>query len=200
MDDRIRRAVYRPIYSFGPLFKYGNMIVPLIHTIVKNGRVTLEGAVDSEGDKNLAGVRANLAPGIFQVPNNLRVVSSANPLGRNNSRRKRLQSQHSKSRQRSMDLAPMRVYRRFQDYETALDVWSACGPNQRAPGNPHHLDLPGANDVSSHGFRGESSACDSLRTSPTVRRSPPLSTSKLARSAISLRVESGLCRIEPSDL
>jgi len=36
-DDRIRRAVYRSIYSYGPLFKYGNMSVPPIHIIVKNG-------------------------------------------------------------------------------------------------------------------------------------------------------------------
>jgi osmotically-inducible protein OsmY len=37
------------------------------------GRVTLEGVVDSETDKNLAGVRANTVPGIFSVTNNLQV-------------------------------------------------------------------------------------------------------------------------------
>ena len=77
-DDRIRKAVYRAIYSYGPLFKYGNMAVPPIHIIVKNGRVTLEGVVDNETDKNLAGMRANQVPGTFQVTNNLRVVSSGN--------------------------------------------------------------------------------------------------------------------------
>jgi hyperosmotically inducible protein len=76
MDDRIRREVYRSIYSFGPLFKYGNMAVPPIHIIVKNGHVTLEGVVDNESDKNLAGMRANQVPGTFQITNNLRVVSS----------------------------------------------------------------------------------------------------------------------------
>ena len=76
MDDRIRRQVYNSIYSFGPLFKYGGMAVPPIHIIVKNGRVTLDGVVDSEGDKNLAGMRANQVPGTFAVTNNLRVVSS----------------------------------------------------------------------------------------------------------------------------
>jgi hyperosmotically inducible protein len=76
MDDRTRRALYRSIYSYGPLFKYANMTVPSIHIIVKNGRVTLEGVVDSEADKNMAGVRANLVPGTFQITNNLRVVSS----------------------------------------------------------------------------------------------------------------------------
>jgi hyperosmotically inducible protein len=77
MDDRIRREVYRSIYSYGPLFKYGGMAVPPIHIIVKNGRVTLEGVVDSETDKNLAGLRANQVPGTFQVTNNLRVVNTS---------------------------------------------------------------------------------------------------------------------------
>jgi len=78
MDDRTRKAVYRAIYSYGPLFKYGNMAVPPIHIIVKNGRVTLEGVVDNETDKNLAGMRANQVPGTFQVTNNLRVVNPGN--------------------------------------------------------------------------------------------------------------------------
>ncbi len=75
-DNRIRRAVYRSIYSYGPLFKYGGMAVPPIHIIVKNGHVTLDGVVDNEGDKNVAGMRANQVPGTFQVTNNLRVVNS----------------------------------------------------------------------------------------------------------------------------
>jgi hyperosmotically inducible protein len=78
IDDQIRRAVYQSIYSYGPLFKYGHMAVPPIHIIVKNGRVTLEGVVDNETDKNLAGMRANQVPGTFQVTNNLRVVNSSN--------------------------------------------------------------------------------------------------------------------------
>jgi hyperosmotically inducible protein len=80
MDDRTRRQVYNSIYSYGPLFKYGNMAVPPIHIIVKSGRITLDGVVDSEGDKNLAGMRANLVPGTFGVTNNLRVI---NPGGDN---------------------------------------------------------------------------------------------------------------------
>ena len=78
IDDRIRRAVYQSIYSYGPLFKYGGMAVPPIHIIVKGGRVTLEGVVDNETDKGLAGMRANQVPGTFQVTNNLRVVNSSN--------------------------------------------------------------------------------------------------------------------------
>ncbi len=78
MDNRIRRQVYNSIYSYGPLFKYGNMPVPPIHIIVKNARITLDGVVDSESDKSYAGVRANMVPGTFAVTNNLRVIPSNN--------------------------------------------------------------------------------------------------------------------------
>ena len=73
-DDRIRRATYRAIYSYGPLFKYSHSPVPPIHIIVRNGRVTLEGIVDNESDKQIAGMQANQVPGTFQITNNLRVV------------------------------------------------------------------------------------------------------------------------------
>jgi hyperosmotically inducible protein len=49
-------------------------VVKPIRIIVKNGHVTLEGVVDSEADKNTAGIRANSVPGIFSVTNNLQVV------------------------------------------------------------------------------------------------------------------------------
>jgi hyperosmotically inducible protein len=73
-DERIRRATYRAIYSYGPLFKYSHAPVPPIHIIVKNGRVTLEGVVDSESDKQMAGMQANQVPGTFQITNNLAVA------------------------------------------------------------------------------------------------------------------------------
>ena len=79
MDERIRREIYNSIYSFGPLFKYGNMAVPPIHIIVRNAHITLEGVVDSESDKNYAGVRASQVPGTFGVINNLRVIKSDQP-------------------------------------------------------------------------------------------------------------------------
>jgi osmotically-inducible protein OsmY len=41
---------------------------------VNSGRVRLEGVVDSEGDKNVVGIRANGVSGIFEVKNNLQVV------------------------------------------------------------------------------------------------------------------------------
>src|SRR6202165_2292596 len=62
MDDQLRRALYRAIYGDTGLSRYGFAAVPSIHIIVKNGNVTLEGVVDSEGDKNLANLRANGVP------------------------------------------------------------------------------------------------------------------------------------------
>jgi hyperosmotically inducible protein len=74
MDDQLRLALYRAIYGYPPLEKYALGVQKAIRIIVKNGRVTLEGVVDSETDKNLVTVRANSVPGIFSVTNNLRVV------------------------------------------------------------------------------------------------------------------------------
>ena len=72
-DDRIRRAVYRAIYGTDGLDRYAMRAVPTIHIIVKNGHVFLEGAVATEGDKNLANVKANGVSGVFSVTNNLQV-------------------------------------------------------------------------------------------------------------------------------
>jgi len=76
MDDQLRRALYRAIYSDPTLSKYGWSAMPSIHIIVKNGHVSLEGVVDNETDKNLAGLRANGVPNVFEVKNNLVVKSS----------------------------------------------------------------------------------------------------------------------------
>ncbi len=72
-DDRVRVAVYRAIYGTTGLDRYGLQAVPPIHIIVRNGNVVLEGAVGSEMDKNLAGIKANGVSGVFSVRNNLRV-------------------------------------------------------------------------------------------------------------------------------
>jgi hyperosmotically inducible protein len=71
MDDQLRRALYRAIYSEPSLSKYGWSAMPSIHSIVKNGHVALEGVVDNEANKNLAGLRANSVPNVFEVKNNL---------------------------------------------------------------------------------------------------------------------------------
>jgi hyperosmotically inducible protein len=72
-DDTIRRAVYRSLYGNSVLSQYGLQAVPPIHIIVKNGNVTLIGAVGSEMDKTVAGTQANTVPGVFSVTNNLTV-------------------------------------------------------------------------------------------------------------------------------
>jgi hyperosmotically inducible periplasmic protein len=74
MDDRIRIRLFRSIYQYPSLQKYALGVQKPIRIIVKNGHVTLEGVVDSDADKNLAGIRANGVPGTFSVTNNLQVV------------------------------------------------------------------------------------------------------------------------------
>jgi hyperosmotically inducible periplasmic protein len=71
MDDQLRRALYRAIYGDSQLSKYGWSSMPSIHIIVKSGHVSLEGVADNETDKNLAGLRANSVPNVFEVKNNL---------------------------------------------------------------------------------------------------------------------------------
>jgi hyperosmotically inducible protein len=74
MDDQLRRAVFRAIYSEPALSRYALSAVPSIHIIVKNGNVTLVGVADNETDKNLAGLRANSVPNVFSVKNELVVA------------------------------------------------------------------------------------------------------------------------------
>jgi hyperosmotically inducible periplasmic protein len=76
IDDGLRIQLFRAIYQYPALEKYALGVQKPIRLIVKNGRATLEGVVDSEADKNLIGVRANGVPGLFAVTNNLQVVPS----------------------------------------------------------------------------------------------------------------------------
>lgn len=76
MDDKLRLELFRAIYGYPALQKYELGVQKPIRIIVKSGHVSLEGVVDSEADKNLAGMRANGVPGIFGVTNNLHVVPS----------------------------------------------------------------------------------------------------------------------------
>jgi hyperosmotically inducible protein len=73
MDWQIRRAEFRAIYSEPTFTKYAYQAIPPIHIIVDNGHVTLVGVVDSQADKNLAGLRANSVSGVFSVTNDLQV-------------------------------------------------------------------------------------------------------------------------------
>jgi len=71
-DDQVRIAVYRAIYSKPTLQRYKMGAVPPSHIIVKNGDVTLEGAVGNEMDKTVAGIASNGVGGVHKVTNNLR--------------------------------------------------------------------------------------------------------------------------------
>jgi hyperosmotically inducible periplasmic protein len=70
-DDRIRRAVYRAIYGDTVLSQYQLRAVPPIHIIVNSGKITLEGVVARQMEKQVAGMRANGVHGAFSVTNNL---------------------------------------------------------------------------------------------------------------------------------
>lgn len=72
-DDRIRRRVYRAIFSSGSLYRYAMGANPSIHIIVNRGRVTLDGVVATKMDSQMAYMAANQVPGVFSVTNNLRV-------------------------------------------------------------------------------------------------------------------------------
>lgn len=96
-DDEIRTRVYVAIYGHPSLERYNpNRGTPLfrsrisaftgitndppigyhpIHIIVKNGNVTLEGVVDTIGDRTIAELRTNSVPNVFKVTNNIQVAN-----------------------------------------------------------------------------------------------------------------------------
>jgi hyperosmotically inducible periplasmic protein len=78
-DDELRRTIYRAIYEDSTLKRYAIQALPAIHIIVKNGAVTLEGVVDSEADKNLAGTRSDSA-NPASLKNNLVVHKRETPV------------------------------------------------------------------------------------------------------------------------
>lgn len=77
MDDRIRVAEYRAVYGFPSLNRYAIDPAQPIRIQVANGNVTLYGAVDSQADKDTAGIRANSVSGVFHVTNDLQVTNQA---------------------------------------------------------------------------------------------------------------------------
>src|SRR5215475_868093 len=76
IDNGLRLRLYRTIYGYPGLEKYSLGVIQPIRIIVENGHVTLMGVVDSEADRNIAGIRASSVPGIFSVANELRVARS----------------------------------------------------------------------------------------------------------------------------
>jgi osmotically-inducible protein OsmY len=73
-DARLRAQLYRRIYGYPVLQRYGEGVNAPIRIIVENGHVTLIGFVDTQADKTIAGMQANSVPGIFSVDNQLKVV------------------------------------------------------------------------------------------------------------------------------
>jgi hyperosmotically inducible protein len=73
-DDRLRIQIARAIYGYPALSRYALGANPPIHIIVDNGHVTLTGWVNSDMDKQIAGMRASGAGLSFgAVTNNLQV-------------------------------------------------------------------------------------------------------------------------------
>ena len=78
-DDGFRRAVYRSIFEDSTLQRYAVPEVPVIHIILRNGEVTLEGAVATEAEKDLASARASSVSGVSTVKNNLAIRPKGAP-------------------------------------------------------------------------------------------------------------------------
>ena len=75
MDDQTRMAVARAVYGYPTLNKYAIDPAKPIRISVKNGNVELYGVVDSQADKDVAGLRANGVAGVFSVKNYIQVAS-----------------------------------------------------------------------------------------------------------------------------
>lgn len=73
-DASLRMAAFRAIYQYPGMQKYELGLRKPIRIIVKDRNVTLEGFVDSEPDRELAGVQARQAQGVRSLTNNLQVV------------------------------------------------------------------------------------------------------------------------------
>ncbi|MGE3178727.1 MAG: BON domain-containing protein [Vicinamibacterales bacterium] len=71
LDDRIRLAAVRAIYRHPSLQQYGLGVNPSIHVIVEHGRLTLDGVVNSELDRQIAGAAVGTLS-TFGVTNNLK--------------------------------------------------------------------------------------------------------------------------------
>jgi hyperosmotically inducible periplasmic protein len=72
-DDQLRARVFQAIYGDDMLGRYGTDPATPIRIVVDRGHVSLYGTVNTEADKNIAGMRANGVFGAFSVQNNLTV-------------------------------------------------------------------------------------------------------------------------------
>jgi len=70
-DDELRFQTARAIYGDNVLGRYGSDPAAPIRIVVDRGHVALYGAVQSEMDRQIAGIRASQVPGAFSVENHL---------------------------------------------------------------------------------------------------------------------------------
>lgn len=75
MDNRVRADEYRAIYEYPQFSRYAINPAKPIRIVVMNGHVILTGVVDTQSDKQIAGMRANGVPGVFSVQNELQVAA-----------------------------------------------------------------------------------------------------------------------------
>ena len=75
-DDELRFRIARALYGNSNFWRYASMVNPPIHIIVENGRVTLEGVVNSNVDRMLARSIASSFDA-FEVTNNLKTDAEA---------------------------------------------------------------------------------------------------------------------------
>lgn len=81
-DNDLRLRIARAVYGHPSLSRYAIQAVPPIHIIVDNGHVKLEGVVNNEMEKTIAGIQAGTAGLSFgAVENNLRVENPSRKNG-----------------------------------------------------------------------------------------------------------------------
>ncbi len=78
-DHELSRNIYRVIFEDAILQKYAVTAVPSIHIVVKSSAVSLEGTVNSDADRTLAGNLAGKVPNILSLRNNLGLRKKDNP-------------------------------------------------------------------------------------------------------------------------
>jgi osmotically-inducible protein OsmY len=77
IDDGIRAAEFRAIYGYPLLNQFVTDPLKPIRIQVANGHVTLYGTVDTQSERDGAGIQANTVPGVFSVTNDLVVANAA---------------------------------------------------------------------------------------------------------------------------
>jgi osmotically-inducible protein OsmY len=83
LDDGIRMRVYRAVYGYPTLNRYARDPGKPIRISVQNGHVGLYGMVDTQADKDVAFMRANGVPGVFEVKNYLEIAPPPAPKQKN---------------------------------------------------------------------------------------------------------------------